>query len=73
MLGQYRTGNISSSSSRIFVYEVTGLHQNEVTATQKSPIRSSHSQFIQVPLGRMNEATQAITRSGGKIVNIKPL
>lgn len=73
MLGQYTTGNTSSSNNRIFVYEVTGLRQNEATASQKSPIRSSHSQFIQVPLYRMNEMTQAITRMGGKIVNIKPL
>ncbi|MEM0980938.1 MAG: phycobilisome linker polypeptide [Cyanobacteria bacterium P01_H01_bin.58] len=73
MLGQYRTGNISSSSSRIFVYEVAGLRQNDMTTGQKSPIRSSQNKFIQVPLCRMNEATQSITRMGGKIVDIKPL
>jgi len=73
MLGQYATSNTSSADNRIFVYEVSGLSQNEVTVSHQSPIRSSDNQFIQVPISRMNEVTQWVTRLGGKIVNIRPL
>ena len=73
MLGQYATSNASSADSRIFIYEVSGLSQNEVTANHQSPIRSSHNQCIQVPIHRMNEVMRQITLLGGKIVNIRPL
>ena len=73
MLGQYATSKASSTDSRVFVYEVKGLSQNEVTASHESPIRNSDSQFIQVPFHRMNEVMQWITRLGGEIVNIRPL
>ncbi|MEM6451667.1 MAG: phycobilisome linker polypeptide [Cyanobacteria bacterium P01_D01_bin.105] len=71
MLGKYSAG--VGGDRRIFVYEVNGLHQNEVTQRQNIPIRSSHSQFIQVPFERMSEAMQRITRMKGQIVNIFPL
>ncbi|MFK8182585.1 MAG: phycobilisome linker polypeptide [Phormidesmis sp.] len=71
MLGQRFAG--AAADSRIFIYEVTGLHQNEVTQYQSNPIRSSDSQFIQVPFNRMSEVMQRITTMQGKIVNIFPL
>ena len=73
MLGPYVTSTTSSANNRIFVYEVTGLAENEVTATHQSPIRSSHSKLIQVPYYRMNEFMRQITMLGGKIVDIRPL
>ncbi|MEO0455313.1 MAG: phycobilisome linker polypeptide [Cyanobacteria bacterium P01_A01_bin.114] len=73
MLGQCATSRASSVDSRIFVYEVTGLSQNEVTAGHQSPIRSSDSQFIQVPFHRMNQEMRRITMLGGKVTNIQPL
>ncbi|MEM6447953.1 MAG: phycobilisome linker polypeptide [Cyanobacteria bacterium P01_D01_bin.123] len=73
MLGQYATSQASSVDSRIFVYEVTGLAQNEVTANNQFPIRSSDSQFIQVPFHRMNEFMRRVTIMGGEIVSIRPL
>ena len=73
MLGQYSTGRSSSFDSRIFVYELTGMADNEATVGQAAPIRTSSSQFIQVPYGRMNEEMRRITMLGGKIVSIRPL
>ena len=72
MLGQCTTG-ATMADNRIFVYEVTGLQQNEVTQERAQPVRSSSSQFIQVPFYRMNEEMQRILMLGGKIVNISPL
>ncbi len=75
MLGKSLIGGSSSSSSknRIFVYEVTGLKQNEQNDNNSYPFRSSSSVFIQVPYSRMNEEMLRIGRMGGKIVNIRPL
>ncbi|MEL6855609.1 MAG: phycobilisome linker polypeptide [Cyanobacteria bacterium J06607_13] len=72
MIGQF-TARSTATDSRIFVYEVAGLQQNEATEAYSTPIRSSDRQFIQVPFGRMNEAMQQITMMQGKIVNIFPL
>lgn len=63
----------SSLSNRTFVYEVTGLRQNNQNDSNDYPFRSSSSVFIQVPYSRMNEEMQRITRMGGKIVNIRSL
>jgi ferredoxin--NADP+ reductase len=52
--------------NRLFVYEVVGLDQEDLT-------RRSGSQFFTVPYARMNQEMQRITRLGGKIVSIKPL
>lgn len=66
-------GNTTEYGSRMFVYEVVGLRQNEVTDKVDYPIRRSGSVFITVPYNRMNSEMQRITRMGGKIVSIKPL
>jgi ferredoxin--NADP+ reductase len=58
------------SGSRLFVYEVEGLRQNE---NDGSPIRRSGTVSITVPYNRMNEEMKRITRLGGKIVSIRPL
>lgn len=73
MLGQFSTSGISDLNSRIFVYEVAGLSQNDVTTLSQVPIRNSHNQFFQVPLSRMNHEMQRILSLGGKIVNVRPL
>ena len=73
MLGQCSTGGVSELNNRIFVYEVTGLSQNEMTIRSQSPIRTSHSQFFQVPFSRMSQEMQRILRLGGELVNIQPL
>ncbi|MDJ0731012.1 MAG: phycobilisome linker polypeptide [Crocosphaera sp.] len=62
----------NSSASRVFVYEVTGLRQNETNDKNSYPVRRSGSLFIKVPYARMNEEMQRITRMGGTIVNISP-
>ena len=63
----------SVSSNRMFVYEVTGLRQNNQNDSNSYPFRTSSSVFIQVPYSRMNAEMIRITRMGGKIVNIRPL
>ncbi|WP_413175284.1 ferredoxin--NADP reductase [Anabaena azotica] len=60
------------SGSRIFVYEVVGLRQNEATDQTNYPIRKSGSVFIRVPYNRMNQEMRRIARLGGKIVSIQP-
>ena len=59
--------------SRVFVYEVVGLRQNEETDQTNYPIRKSGSVFIRVPYNRMNQEMRRITRLGGKIVSIQPV
>lgn len=61
------------SGSRVFVYEVVGLRQNEETDKMNYPIRRSGSVFITVPYDRMNQEMRRITRMGGKIVSIRLL
>lgn len=76
MLGQQNAaGNRATSPdrNRYFRYEVVGLRQNQETGNDTSPIRSSGSQFIVVPYGRMNDTMRRITRLGGTIVNITPV
>ncbi|MBE9170110.1 phycobilisome linker polypeptide [Pleurocapsales cyanobacterium LEGE 06147] len=75
MLGQSALVNAAStpSDSRVFVYEVQGLRQNEENDKNSYPFRSSSSVFIKVPYHRMNQEMRRITRMGGTIVNIKPL
>jgi ferredoxin--NADP+ reductase len=60
------------SESRLFVYEVEGLRQNEETDKMDYPIRRSGSVFVTVPYSRMNQEMQRITRMGGRIVSIRP-
>lgn len=75
MLGQSSVAGRSSSTSnsRVFVYEVTGLKQNDDNDSNGYPFRSSSSIFMQVPYNRMNQEMVRITRMGGTIVNIRPL
>jgi len=61
------------SGSRVFVYEVVGLRQNEETEQANYQIRQSGSVFIKVPYNRMNQEMRRLTRLGGKIVSIQPL
>jgi ferredoxin--NADP+ reductase len=63
----------TESGSRVFVYEVVGLRQNEETDQTNYPIRKSGSVFIKVPYNRMNQEMRRITRLGGTIVSIKPV
>jgi phycocyanin-associated, rod len=75
MLGQssISRGSGAVADSRIFVYEVTGLHQNDATTQCDPQIRTSSNTFMQVPMNRMNDTMQRITNLGGKIVSIHPL
>ncbi|MEM9090327.1 MAG: phycobilisome linker polypeptide [Cyanobacteria bacterium P01_F01_bin.53] len=73
MLGQCATSTGSTIDNRIFVYEVTGLNQNDLTARLEAPIRSSQNQFFQVPFHRMNDEMRRITMLGGEIIKIAPL
>ncbi len=73
MLGQLAFSASAAAGNRIFVYEVAGLQQNEVTKQCDYQIRTSASTFMQVPLNRMNQAMQRIVNSGGKIISIRPL
>ncbi len=74
MLGQSLLTRASSSSSdnRVFVYEVSGLRQNDQTDKNSYPVRNSSNIFIQVAYSRMNDEMRRITRLGGKIVGIRP-
>lgn len=75
MLGSSLIGGSSSSPSknRVFVYEVTGLRQNDNNDGNDYPVRSSNSVFVRVPYNRMNEEMLRIGKMGGTIVDIKPL
>ncbi|MBD1805189.1 ferredoxin-NADP reductase [Microcoleus sp. FACHB-SPT15] len=67
------SANTTEFGSRMFVYEVVGLRQNEETDKLNYPIRRSGSVLITVPYSRMNQEMQRIARMGGKIVSIQPL
>jgi phycocyanin-associated, rod len=75
MLGQSALTRASSSTSdnRMFVYEVTGLRQNEQTDNNSHAVRNSSNILVQVPYSRMNNEMRRITRLGGRIVDIRPL
>jgi len=64
---------ISSFSNRLFIYEVTGLQQNDQTDGNTYPIRTSSSVFIKVPYERINYEFQRIGRLGGKVVGVTAL
>jgi sulfite reductase alpha subunit-like flavoprotein len=63
----------AATDNRVFVYEVTGLRQNDEADKNNYPFRSSSNVFIQVPYNRMNEEMRRITRLGGTIVSIRPI
>ena len=60
----------TEAGSRVFLYEVVGIRQNEENDNRTPAIRNSGSIFIRVPYSRMNQEMQRIARLGGKIVNI---
>ena len=66
-------GSGSVSDDRVFVYEVTGLKQNDENDNNRYPFRTSKSVFIKVPYSRMNKQMRRIGVMGGTIVNITPL
>jgi hypothetical protein len=73
MLGQsaLTRGSESSLDNRVFVYEVTGLKQNDESENNNYAVRNSSSVFISVPYNRMNEEMRRISRLGGQIVSIR--
>ncbi|WP_036483768.1 phycobilisome linker polypeptide [Myxosarcina sp. GI1] len=75
MLGNSAINGRSSSpaQNRVFVYEVTGLKQNEANDSINYPFRRSSSVFVTVPYNRMNEEMQRINKMGGTIVKIQSL
>jgi hypothetical protein len=75
MLASTAIGTTSSgpSGQRVFVYEVSGLRQNDETDKNGYPIRQGGNVFIKVPYARMNDEMRRISRMGGQIVSIKPL
>ncbi len=75
MLGSSLIGGSSTSpaQNRVFVYEVTGLRQNENNDGNSYPVRNSSSVFVRVPYNRMNEEMLRLGKMGGTIVGIKTL
>jgi sulfite reductase alpha subunit-like flavoprotein len=59
------------SNSRVFVYEVVGLRQNDNTDRNSYAIRESGSTFIKVSYQNMNQTMRRITANGGQIVSIR--
>lgn len=62
----------TQAGSRVFVYEVVGIGQQN-TDNLSYPIRKSGSKLIKVPYYRMNQEMRRIARLGGQIVSIKPM
>jgi hypothetical protein len=58
--------------SRVFLFEVAGLHQSKETDKMNWSIRHSGNIFIRVPYNRMNKQLRLINRLGGKVVSIQP-
>ncbi|MBE9046729.1 phycobilisome linker polypeptide [Pleurocapsales cyanobacterium LEGE 10410] len=75
MLGKSAISGRSSSSynNRIFVYEITGLKQNQENDSNSYSFRNSGSIFKSVPYNRLNEEMQRIGKMGGTIVSIQSL
>lgn len=69
MLGQSALGR---GDSRVFVYEVAGLRQNETNDQNDYQFRQGGNTMIKVSSARMNQEMQRINRMGGTIVNIHP-
>ena len=74
----YYQGAVESTAntlqgSRVYLYEVVGLRQNQEADKTNYPIRKSGSVFIKVPYNRMNQEMRRISRLGGKIVSIQSM
>ncbi|MEA5485879.1 MULTISPECIES: phycobilisome linker polypeptide [Pseudanabaena] len=67
------TPSTSTTDTRFFVYEVSGLNQYKQPTNFNYTMRPMDNVFIQVPYNRMNEQMRSIARMGGTIVNIRPL
>jgi len=67
------TPSTSTTDTRFFVYEVSGLNQYKQPTNFNYSMRPMDNVFIQVPYNRMNEQMRSIARMGGTIVNIRPL
>lgn len=59
--------------SRLFIYEVAGLRQSQLTNLIDYSIRRSGNIFMTVSYDRMNEEMRRIQRLGGTIVSIRPV
>jgi len=70
MFGQSALGR--SSDSRVFVYEVAGLRQNETNDQNDYQFRQGGNLMIKVSSARMNQEMQRINRMGGTIVSVHP-
>jgi phycocyanin-associated, rod len=75
MLGQsaFSRDLSTTADNRIFVYEITGLNQDEANIHGDRQVRLCGNSFVRVPFHRMNATMQRIINLGGKIVNIHPL
>ena len=71
MLGSSILASGNSADSRVFVYEVAGLRQNDSTENNNHDIRHSSTVLMPVPFNRMGDFMQRMNRVGGKIVGIR--
>jgi ferredoxin--NADP+ reductase len=69
----YNPSLSGNANSRLYVYEVIGLRDNQSLAGGNEKVRTSGSKFITVPYQRMNQEMRRIARLGGKILSIRPL
>jgi ferredoxin--NADP+ reductase len=69
----YNPSLSGNANSRLYVYEVIGLRDNQSVAGANEKVRTSGSKFITVPYQRMNQEMRRIARLGGKILSIRPL
>ncbi len=67
------TPSTSTTDTRYFLYEVSGLNNYKQPANDNYTRRPIDNVFIQVPYNRMNEKMRSILRMGGTIVSIRPL
>ncbi len=63
----------SAANSRMFVYEVVGIRDNQSSNCASATIRRSGSTSIAVSYQRMQQEMRRIANMGGKIVSIRPL
>lgn len=70
MMGQSVIASDSTMDSRMYIYEVEGLSQNDQTCQAASPIRNSGSLLFSVPHSRMSAFMQRMNCLGGKIIAI---
>lgn len=69
----FSRASTTTFKSRVFVFEVAGLFNQEQSLNRIYPIRQHSNLFYQVPFGQMNQVMQRFTRLGAKIISIQPL